>query len=265
MKKIAIGILLIHGVCVSTSCKKTTAASIVAPVNQALANGLPSNPKLINGYLYTDYLTNVNGSSNIAQYSFSVFSDPTKPLISSLNHYQTGSSFSNLGNIDVGNVTLNSQSLYKTTQSNFSLWYYFNNSYSTINYNAIWTTEGNGVFKPLNITVNRGLPVFSNTIAVSNSIARNTDYTLNLGTGISNYDSLIVILSNGNFNGTIRKVVSAGSTSVTFKSQELSAINSSSYAYINIYAFNYSNAIIDDKIYVFELAQKLNYSNISFY
>ena len=265
MKKIAIGILLIHVVCVSTSCKKTPPPPVVTTVNQPLANGLPNNPKLINGYLFNGYLTYTSGSSNISQYAFSVFSDPTKPLINSFNHYQTGNSFSNFGNIDLGTVTFNGQSLFKTSQSNFSLSYYYTYSYSTINYNAIWTTEGNGVFKPLNINVNRGLPVFSNSITVSNSIAKNADYTLNLGTGTSNYDSLIVILSDGNFNGNIRKVVTTGASSVTFKSQELYTLNSSSYGYINIYAFNYSNTIINDKIYIFELANKLNYSNINLY
>lgn len=254
---------------IATSCKKNDVmSSNLTPVNKDLTNGFPDNPSKINGYLYADIQTNAynSSSSNISNFLFAAFSDPAKKLTSAYNHYQSSGSFSSLGNIDVGSVALNGYSLFKNVQQNFSVWY--SSSYSLTYSSANWVTNGNGVFKPMNVNLNRGFPVINaSLIPVNYSISKNSDYTINIGNNVSNYDSLIVIFSDGSFSsiGNIKKTLPANSTSVTFKYQELSLLYSTSSARISIYAFNYSNNTVNDKVNLFELGNKLIFNGINLY
>lgn len=270
MKKTSLIILSIATTALLFSCKKKEKEpEEPALINTSMDDGLPENYKSINGYLYSGIQTNQYSSSNISYYNFLyvAFCDPTKHLLSSFNHYSNQRNFSSnvpFGNIDVGNVTLNGSILWKSSSSS-ELFYTgnFNSSINSLNYNAVWTTEGNKTFKPLNLSINKGHPIIvTSALNIPTSVSKNSNFTINIGNNISNYDSLIVTFESSNFNTRIRKVLAKNSTSVTFTTQEMSILSTSSYATINFYAFNYSNMTIDTKINVFELSNQYIINNI---
>jgi hypothetical protein len=273
MKKTSLIILSIATTALLFSCKKKESEpEEAALINTSMADGLPENYKSINGYLYSGVQTYQYSGSNVNYYSFSyvAFCDPTKNLVSSYNHYTNQKNFSSnipFGNIDVGNVTLNGATVWKSS-SNSELFYggNFNSSTNFLNYNAVWTTEGNKTFKALGIYINKGHPIIqTSALGIPSSISKNSNFTINIGNNISNYDSLIVMFEDGNFIGKIRKVLAKNTTSVTFTTQEMSVLNTSSYARINICAYNYSNMTIDSKINVFELSNQYYINNIYLY
>ena len=273
MKTSAISILIINASLLLFSCnKKEKAIEEPAPINKALSDGFPENIKVINSYLYSCVQT-YQYSSTIYYYSFSyaAFTDPAKNLLSTYNHYSNNKNFSSNGgggNIDVGNVTLNGSFVSKNFPSNIEVYYRqnSNNNVNFLNLNAYWTSEGNKTFKSIDVIINKGHPTIAvNNLAISNSISKNTDYTINIGNNITNYDSLIVILEDGSWNGRIRKTVPKNTTSLTFTTQEMSILNNTSNGKFNIYAYNYSNMTVDNKINVFELSNQYNVNNIYIY
>ena len=148
-------------------------------------------------------------------FKYAAFSDPARNLLVPYNHYSNNKNFSNnnvgIGNIDVGIISLNGTTVNKNIQSNFEVYYgqNFNNNVSFLNLNANWLSEGNKTFKPLNIIINKGHPIIAvNSFSISTTISKNTNFTVNIGNNVTNYDSLIVILEDGNFNSRITLVTS---------------------------------------------------------
>ncbi len=273
MKKTSLIILSIATAAMLFSCKKKEPEpEEPALINTSMADGFPENYKSINGYLYSGIQTYQYSGSSVNYYSFSyvAFCDPTKNLVSSYNHYTNQKNFSTnvpFGNIDVGNVTFNGANVWKSS-SNFELFYggNFNSNVTFLNYNAAWSTDGNKTFKPLNLSISKGHPIIvTSALNIATSISKNSNYTINIGNNISNYDSLIILFEDGNSIGKIRKVLAKNTTSVTFTPQEMSVLNTSSYARINIYAYNYSNMTIDSKINLFELSNQYYINNIYLY
>jgi hypothetical protein len=58
-------------------------------------------------------------------------------------------------------------------------------------------------------------------------------------------------------NQLAQRTVRAGATSITFTKEQLYNVPSTTYGFVCFYAYNYSNKIIADKVYVFELANKM--------
>lgn len=240
-------------------------------INTELSDGFPENIKAINGYLYSGVQTYQYSSSSMYFYTFAyaAFSDPARNLLVPYNHYSNNKNFSNnnvgIGNIDVGIISLNGNTVNKNIQSNFEVYYgqNFNNNVSFLNLNANWLSEGNKTFKPLNIIINKGHPIIAvNSFSISTTISKNTNFTVNIGNNVTNYDSLIVILEDGNFNSRIRKVLPKNALSVTFTTQEMSLLSNTSNGKLGIYAFNYSNKTVDSKVNLFELSNQYIISNI---
>ena len=272
MKKLSFIILSITSVVLLFSChKKEKEPAQLELVNTEMTDGLPQNYKSINGYLYSGVQTYQYSSSSTYYYSFSyaAFCDPSKNLISSYNHYTNNKNFSNvpLGNIDVGNVTLNGVNVFKNLQQNFEVSYQNNSSnINFLNYNASWKTDGNRTFKPIEVSINKGHPVIlTSGLNIPTSIPKNSNFSINIGTNISNYDSLIVILEDGNWNGKIRKVVPKNALSLTFTTQEMSILYTSNNGKITFYAYNYSNMTVDSKVTLFELSNQYILSSIYIY
>lgn len=274
MKLLKINSLSIIALLFLFSCaKKEKPYEQPAVINTELSDGFPENIKAVNGYLYSGVQTYQysTSSTNLYTFAYAAFSDPARNLLVPYNHYSNTKNFSNnvgSGNIDVGNVSLNATTVNKNTQSNFEVYYgqNFSNNVSFFNLNANWLSEGNKTFKPLNVTINKGHPTIAvNSIGIGNSISKSTDFTVNIGTNVTNYDSLIVILEDGNFNSKIRKIVPKNSLSVTFTPQEMSFLNNTSYGKFGIYAYNYSNMTINSKVLVFELSNQYVLSNLYLY
>lgn len=269
MKASTINIIILGSLFLFSCNKKKETIDEPENINTSLVDGLPENKKLINGYLYSSLQTYQYSSSSSYYYmnSYAIFSDPAKNLISTFNHYYNNKMFvqSINGNIDVGNVYINGITLPKSLQSNFEVYYTqgFNSSSNFFNYNATWSTEGNKSFKPINLSIGKGYPLIStNLISIGNSISKSSNYTINFGNNISNYDSLIVILEDGNFNGKIRKTLPQNATSVTFTPQDMNVLSSSNYGKVGIYAYNYSYIILDSKVNILELSNQFTYNNI---
>jgi hypothetical protein len=243
------------------SCKKTkpVVEQEEEPlVTTELKSGLPENLG-VNGYLYCS-VTSQTAFSNptyfIAVNAF--FSDPTRALMSGFNHYQNFV-MNDLGNISVGAVSFSGNQV-NGISDDFSFSYRLTRSLSPFSYEAHWTTEGNGPFKPLNENLSRGFPRISQNL-VPGTISRSNGYSFNAGACIANYDSVVVLI-NGQQGLKFRKAIAAPEKTLTFTAADLAGAFTpfQSSASIQINAFNYMNRTIESKRYVFELADKYSYN-----
>lgn len=225
-------------------------------ITTELTAGLPENIRAVNGYFLSsfDYLQ-LHISATAA------FNDPRTDFTTRYNHEIDYSGTINAGNVDVGSVWFDGFILDKNTSASslaFSLPPPSSFGFSTTVPSAIWKTYGNDTFEPLELTVTRGYPIIVNLYNV-------TSYPLKISNGmkidvknmISNYDSVIVMIENYNYR-SIRKSVPAGVDSIYFTSNELTVLQGSAYGQLKIYACNYSNRIIKNISYVFELINKQN-------
>lgn len=242
------------------------------PINTDLTDGIPAEIKKINCYLYSCVQTYQYSSTyNYYIYNYAAFSDPSRNLTGSYNHYNNSKIFSSsagTGNIDVGNITLNGSTVFKNFQSNFEVYYggNFSGSVSSFNYNANWITDGNKTFKPINEVISKGHPIINvSGLSINPSISKNTNFTFNVTNNITNYDSLVVILEDGTWNGRVRKTVAKNTASVTFTPQEMTGLFNTTSGKLNIYAFNYSNKIVNDKSIFFELSNQYILNNVYIY
>jgi hypothetical protein len=251
-----------------SSCeKKKTIAETPPTITTNLASGLLENPSSINGYVYASQ-TNNSSSSNYSYY-YAVFGDPARNLMINYNHFndQIGNSgFNNAdrGNVQVGsNITIagyNITAQVIQSSGSFGEVHYFNFISNSFNTNASIRTDGNGSFKPLNFTISRGYPKILTSSSTQFTANVKQNYNLDISNLISNFDSLIVrISSNGSPYINVMKNVVAGAKTITFSSQELSGVSQGSYLNLYFQAFNYSNITIEDKRYIFELANKATY------
>ena len=274
IKKTISCILIIASALLIVSCKNKKKSAITdtpEAVNTEIVNGLPDNPKLVNGYLYSCNQTTKYANSSSFYYSFYVyvaFSDPARNILATFNHFSNSKNFSsnNGGNIDVGSVSLNQNTINKNFLSS-ELYYTSNLSgQSFSNTNASWSTVGNNTFKPINVSLSRGYPLINtNSLIVNTTVLKSQDLYINFGNYISNFDSLIVSLEDG-MSRVIKKTVPVGSNSVTFTTSDMINLNTSSYGKIKFVALNYSNMIINNKLNLFELntqysIESLNISN----
>jgi hypothetical protein len=233
------------------ACKKPK--SIIpdqpAVVNTDLANGLPSDTKKINGYLFAS----VNFSSD--SYYYSIFSDPGKELAKTYNHRNNTIQFDQqvLGNVDVGSVRQNG---YTLSHQNTGQSVIYSEAIYAAPTTVIWTSDGNGSFKPLNVNVARGYPYISPNTYTPGTISKASGFSVDAGNYVSNYDSVIVSLSD-NYGSTVTKGYTSASL-ITFSSSDLSGLNTNSYGSLNIFAYNYSNQTINSKVYLFEQGNKFN-------
>jgi hypothetical protein len=253
---------LVAAVIALAACKKPKKKETeqVPVVNTEQANGLPSNPKAINGYLYASY----KNSGSVYYYCnvYASFSDPAKKLTAGWDHfYDNNGSFgttSNFGNIDVGNMSFNGSFLQKSsfnpnvfyTQTN-------SNSFQPITYSS-WSNEGNLSFLPMDLGVTRPFPSTAPNPTFA-PVSKSTPYTLNLAEYVTNYDSVLVVLSdNFSSQSMLKKRVDASTTTVTFTPAEMSTLYSGSNGNIFVYAYNYTNQTINSKVYLFEQSAKIS-------
>jgi len=259
-------ILFTYGVAIMSgllmSCKKKEKKTPPEPepsVTTEMASGLPSNINSINGYLYAGIKYNGSSSNYFVSSLYAAFSDPGRKLTTSYNHFLDNisnfGSNSNFGNIDVGSVTLNSSFFLSRSSFDPNVFYSSINNSGPFYNTAHWTSDGNMSFKPLDLDVPKGFPVLTYTLPFT-SISRSTGFTLNMAQCGSNYDSITVSINDFSFpQGGIKKTVTPGVTSVTFSASDLSPISNSSGT-LAVYAYNYSNQTINNKVYLFELSNK---------
>lgn len=240
------------------NCRKPAIIPMqLLPENTELKRGLPQNPKSINGYLFMKELHPLNSSNY--NYFYGAFSDPKKNLLNGYNHYNgmvntTTIEFS--GNVNVGDLTFNSNTLIsKTTLA--SILFYKNilaipNSPPVTK--ATWSHEGNGSFKPIEITIENGYPLIS-TSYFPDTIARTTGFVFNPENVINNYDSIAIQIYNGGFS----QLKTAGNSAIlSFSPGELSDLFPAD-GYIYISGFNYFHCVINNKTYVFELSSQRSF------
>jgi hypothetical protein len=272
MKTITISILSISFSLFLFSCNnKEKKAEQPAVINKRLSDGFPENKKSVNCYLYSSFVVTKYASSspNYGSYQYAIFSDPSKNLINSYSHYTNSKLFSQSasGNVDVGNVSFNGQTIYKNLTNEVYYTANYNSSIPFGSMSANWKTDGNKTFLPMDVTINKGHPIIlSGNLNIGNSISKNSNFTLNISGNITNYDSLIVILEDGNWGGKIRKTADINTSSLTFTPVDMSIFSTgSNYGKLSIYAYNYSNMTVNNKVTLFELSNQYLLSNIYFY
>jgi hypothetical protein len=267
MKYKSVGNLLLFSCCllISFSCeKKKTTTQDQSPITTELTSGFPSDLKKINGYFYAASRTNFNNfNTSYGVNLYATFGDAARSLLSGFNHY-TDSEQNNFfinkdrGNVNVGTISFNGRSFANPGGASYSQYYNLNSA----NYSSQWVTEGNGSFKPINLVVQRGFPAIVQPSSTNSfSVSLSNDFIVNFQSFISNYDSVSVKISSDGSSSfyAIQKTVSSNTSFIKFTSGELSSkLSTTTYGNLIISAYNYSNKTIEDKVYVFELASKLD-------
>jgi hypothetical protein len=225
-------------------------------VTTQMTSGLPSDSRSVNGYFYASASTQTNVSGTQAFVTaFATFSDPRKNLIAAFDHDNESVQFDMLGNVSVGKVRFNNFAMPTSTFFPSSVHYNLSQNFNIFTYGCTWSTEGNGTFKAISETIPGGFPVIGPAISTP-TISKSQDLNFDMSSIVTQYDSAGVIISS-NFGNSVRRMVKFPDKIVTIKSAELANIFASdTYGTIRTCAFKYSNRIMEDKLYIFELSTK---------
>ncbi len=243
----------------ASACKKKEFVQPDEPLlSSAQTKGLPQDKK-ISGYFYAEqikYFRQNNHDTYVFLYS--AFREPAADLVAGYDHNSNNESASNsasFGNINVGRViynntfTLSAQSIPKK----------FAYSYASVIFpdtSAGWSIEGNRTFGPIKISPSRGFPKLDDLDTAPFERVSKTGFTLDIAHRASNYDSLVVIMEDYFSRIQIAKRIGPSCAAI-FSEEELKALYQwTPYGYITICAYNYSNIMIENRVYVFELAKK---------
>lgn len=236
-----------------TNCKKELKLpERPSPVNTAIAPGLPEDPGNIHGYMY---LLKYNQSQYADVYA--AFRYPAGNLMAGFQHGYNqvilndanSAGNANLGAVRVGNYAVFANNLYAT--------YYFTNSayLSSIADYPTWSTDGNGNYKAFSFSVTRGFPDL-NTTSISTTISSSVDLVIDPANICSNFDSVVVAFE---YSSSPRLKKSSSGSPIVFSKSELATLRSQYYyPNLSIFAFNYSNAVANNKVYVFELGSRFS-------
>jgi hypothetical protein len=244
-----------------TGCKKEPVPEPEkhTPLTTDLAAGMPPDPKRINGYLYMCQKVFRNGSSYYSQLIMTAgFGDPSRNLMAGYNYVTDQPVIvtdpEHRRNVSVGRVTCNSAVMGNANNINYT----YIQQLDTLLFreNADWGIEGNGSFVPFKLRLPRATPeVISSSHDFSLQIS--AGYTLDVSDLLINFDSAGVLFSYPNsFPPVYKSIVNPG-TVVTFSPGELSYLINRTFCNVTVMGFNYCHKTIEDKIYVFESAAKL--------
>jgi hypothetical protein len=229
-------------------------------VNVAMQDGLPPDITKLDGYLYSGYVNNPsNGNYDLLTYG--VFAEPEKNLTSGYNHYTNSFDWSlttRLGNIDVGDVSVNKNKLSKMMNTPNLIYTY--GIYSQFISNSIrWFSEGNKSFKPLDVTL-ENLPLFTPRVKgdTLSTVIKSKSYVLNSDSVATGFDSLVVIIYDWSSSPVnTRKAIKKGSKTITFNAEDFKDFSpGNTWLSFQIFAFRYSYCTIENKTILFELSNK---------
>jgi len=261
MKLKTIFIIAIFSFLFISACKKEEITTVEKEplITGEMINGLPGDQKKISGYLHAS----ISKGSYYYLYLYAAFSEPASSLLTSYNHYSNNywsiSSKAAFGNIDVGEVSFNNNYILNSAPSKPTFLYHYNSPIMLPYPAPIWSTEGNKSFGAINLTIERGFPLM-NLNPDSVALISMSGFTLDPKNIISNYDSLIVLIDD-NLGSTpaLRKNIGAINTPIVFSAEDFKNFwQGTTSGSIMIYAFNYSNKIVDNRMYVFELSNKFS-------
>lgn len=245
------------------ACKKEVKAPVEEPVTSTeLKQGLPDNLDKVSGFLVTYMLHEKSGSNNWAySYMTADFCDPGKNILTGYNHYYN--SWLNdayRGNVSVGAVTM-MVPLYEQTGGSSSF-RYFRNLDAVLPDSITWTVSGEA-FIPGSTYKLAGAPLYK-IDSVPAILYKSKGLTMRFNPTANRYDSACVIIQNWG-SGILRKAVGR-SSELTITPEELKEFTatSSNYYSINIYLFNYSHIIVNNRLLVFENARRF-YRNLTIY
>lgn len=255
--------LALSALAILCACHKTKTPEITETPTETteMKSGLPDNNFDVHGYMYagfTRFNTNMSGDYGTLN-CYCAMRDPSGDLLSTYNHYSGSTSFAfgpNAGNIDVGVASFNNMQLFKNNTGQ-SLFYQTNGSgnVSFAGLQSNWKTNGNGVFKPVDLTVPRGFPkVTTFPDNATYNITVSQGFTFAITGNYSNYDSIACTIGYFNSFTAAHKAVAAGASSIVFSPSDLANISMYSNLPVYIALFNYSNKTIENKKYVFELS-----------
>ena len=261
--RFATNVVLLVGV-FCTSCQKRHLTPDTEPPaqNTSVEDGLPQDYKHVNGYFYSCFTVdsggfNAEGNSLI---SYAAFNDPAANLMTNINHHRdavsiTSETYLDTGNVSVGDVRFNSTVL---TPRLFQPAYYslYQLPLPEFYGKSRWTTDGNGTFTGIDNTVKRGFPELSlppGSITISGQQA----YTVTTAGRFRNCDSVSIFIEHDYLNAKILKTSSRADTVFVFTVNELAPFKGYMYTTITFEGFNYSNSVVNNNIYIFELGRKM--------
>jgi len=261
--------LIILGIGVVVACKKTEVPSDVTQESSSspMAPGLPGDFRKINGYLYASGSSSQNGSFFAG---YAIFGDTARDLMSNFDHYEQHSRNNanmatnpNRGNVNVGGITFSGYNFFQSASSTAWAYSYSSQNFGGSLYTTNWKVGGNKSFKPQDVYVTRGFPVINDTVIPSNgpsTLTISKGYSLSTQpTQLSNYDSLLVIITVVQTPTMSIKKVFVPGKAVSFSKQELDTFKTHENNYANVFVkgYNYSNQTVAGKKYVYELSREL--------
>jgi len=266
MKLKIILIVAIYFALVISGCKKEEIATAEKEprITGEMLSGLPGDQDTISGYLYADHSKT---GSNDHLYLYAAFRDPSDKLLTSYNHYYNNTygliNKAAFGNVNVGSVIFDNNRTLGASTTKPSFQYYYNAQFIFAGLTAGWTTESNKTFGPINVIVERGLPLMSLDSGAIDEVSMN-GFTLAVNGRVSNYDSIVVLIDdNVGFTSPLRKGRGAGNAPIIFSENDFKGFwKGNTSGSISVFAFNYSHKVIDNRLYVFELSKKITQNTI---
>lgn len=145
---------------------------------------------------------------------------------------------------DAGAITSNTKTL--TKQSNNTYMYQLGTTdYTGIDYssNVSWTVAGAGSIPAFSKNLGNVFPTFP-TITSGTTINKSSAFTIT-NDAVSGADSILYVITSG--NNTLKKTLVGTATSCTFSVSELSVLNATTSALIQVNAYNATLEIVSGK------------------
>jgi len=143
------------------------------------------------------------------------------------------------GNVDVGNVQLNSNSLTKNPNNSYTYQIdQLNPTGIDFTSGVVWNVAGGNGFTGFNKTVTLAFPTVGE-VNSSTTIDKTNSYTLAVNS-VTGADSVLFLI------GDVSKTIGGNATSCTFSSSELSGLSTGSTV-MQVAAYTYTNEVVGGK------------------
>jgi hypothetical protein len=229
------------------------------PVSTEFALGLPEQPRYIHGYFYMCQKIQRLGFNYYPQMVMAAgFGDPSRNLLMNYDHQLDQPVFTSdmslRPNVSVGRVFCNGVVMGNSSNTIYNM--VIEMDTVLFDETATWEIDGNKSFVPFKVVLPLKVPKVIAS-AQNFSLQISSGYTLDVSQIITNYDSAAVMLRVNNAFPPIYKSIRSPDALIELSPNELVYLKNRTSCNVIVMGFNYCHKTIEDKVYVFESAAKL--------
>jgi hypothetical protein len=227
------------------------------PVNSGLFRGVPTSGTANGVLVAVNVVARYPGYKAGESWLLAFFSDPDRSLYANFDRPLDAWGFSDASaapNITVGIVNLNGMNVGPVVGNNFA--YYHISRTGHFTGPAIWKSEGNRDFWPLDVTINEPFAAFRDT-AKLDTVRIHSGHRIASGELFRDYDSLTVYIGASGHPHVVKRC--SACNEIVFSPESLQGLKPNSYGSVYVMASRFFYRFINGRLFVFECISQLKY------